>query len=97
MEWVFDGSEVWVVQLHKGGVSSTSTSTIVPGQPSTFREFDVSLGLEALRLLLPDVQQLGEGILLIGDVGITSHFGDLLRRAGIPSTLVRRGKIVAKV
>ncbi len=89
MEWVFDGREVWVVQLHKGSVASTA-DTIVPGQPLRFHEFDVGLGLEALRLLIPKVQQAGDGVLLIGDVGITSHFGDLLRRGGIPSRLVRR-------
>lgn len=89
LEWVFDGKEVWIVQLHKGSVNSI-TDTIVPGQPSTFHEFDVSLGLEALRLLIPEVQLAAEGIILIGDVGITSHFGDLLRRAGVPSRLVKR-------
>ena len=27
----------------------------------------------------------GEGITIVGDVGVTSHFGDLLREAKIPS------------
>jgi hypothetical protein len=95
MEWVFDGSEAWVVQLHKGSVSSTG-HTIVPGQPLTFHEFDVGLGLEALRQLVPRIQKSGDGVLLLGDVGITSHFGDLLRRAGVPSRLVRRGRMPDK-
>jgi hypothetical protein len=89
MEWVFDGRVVWVVQMHKGSVASTA-DTIVPGNPSRFQKFDVTLGLEALRALIPKVQEAGDGVLLVGDVGITSHFGDLLRRAGIPSRIVRR-------
>jgi hypothetical protein len=96
MEWVFDGRIAWIVQLHKGSVASTA-NTIVPGTPSNFREFDVGLGLEALRLLIPNVQQAGDGILIIGDIGITSHFGDLLRRAGVPSRLIRREGINKKV
>jgi hypothetical protein len=88
MEWVYDGTDVWVVQLHKGAVATTA-DTIVPGQPLRFRRFKVKEGLEALRNLLPEVQAGGDGIVLVGDVGITSHFGDLLRRAGIPSRLVR--------
>jgi hypothetical protein len=95
MEWVFDGREAWIVQMHRGSVAST-TDTIVPGQPLRFHEFDVGLGLEALRQLIPKVQQAGDGILLIGDIGITSHFGDLLRRADIPSRLVRREGIGIK-
>jgi hypothetical protein len=33
-----------------------------------------------------------EGIELAGDVGITSHAGDLLRRAAIPSRLAGLGQ-----
>jgi hypothetical protein len=88
MEWVYDGTDVWLVQLHKGPVAATA-DTIVPGKPVRFRKFEVEEGLEALRTLLPEVQACGEGIVLVGDVGITSHFDDLLRRAGIPTRLVR--------
>jgi hypothetical protein len=28
-----------------------------------------------------------DGIVVVGEVGITSHFGDVLRRAGIPSRI----------
>jgi hypothetical protein len=33
------------------------------------------------------LQGTGEGIVLAGRVGITSHLGDLLRRARIPSRI----------
>jgi hypothetical protein len=45
--------------------------------------------LEALRKLIAAIgeKNTDTGIILPGDVGITSHFGDLLRRARIPSRL----------
>ena len=60
---------------------------IVPGEPRKFRTFDVGDGLDALRGLIAEVQGTGDGIALEGRVGITSHFGDLLRRAKIPSVI----------
>jgi hypothetical protein len=49
--------------------------------------FRVSDGLEPLRELVAEVAGIGEGIVLIGDVGVTNHFGDILRPAEIPSRL----------
>lgn len=86
MEWVFDGQDVWVVQLHKGA-TETSGGTVVPGKPIRFRSFDVSEGVDALRTLAADAQTKGEGVVLVGNVGVTSHFGDILRRRGIPSKI----------
>src|SRR5262249_10862352 len=86
LEWVYDGRVAWVVQLHKGA-SSISERMIYPGQPAFFHRFEVSRGLEALRALIAQVQGTGEGLTLVGDVGITSHFGDVLRRARIPSRI----------
>ena len=85
-EWVDDGQAVWVVQLHSGA-SVSQGSTIVPGSPASFRRFAVEDGLERLRSLIDEVKQTGDGIALVGVVGITSHFGDVLRRSGIPSRL----------
>jgi hypothetical protein len=85
-EWAWDGVRPWVLQLHVGRTVSTS-QVIVPGSPATFHVFDVSLGLEALRRLTAELRNTDTGILLRGSVGITSHFGDLLRRAGIPSRI----------
>ena len=88
LEWVFDGTKVWVVQLHRGATSSFG-EIIVPGQPDHFRRFDVSGGVDALRAVAADARTKGEGIVLVGNVGVTSHFGDILRRLGVPSKIAR--------
>ena len=54
-----------------------------------FIDFKVKQGLEALRQLIPLAEKELVGIRLIGDVGITSHFGDILRKAKIPSRISR--------
>lgn len=86
IEWAHDGAQVWLLQLRQIAPVSTAT-TIVPGEPARFRPFEVELGLEALRHEIEIARACGEGILVIGDVGVTSHFGDVLREASIPSKL----------
>ncbi len=85
-EWVDDGTRVWVVQLHSGASVSLGR-TIVPGDAPLFHRFDVRNGLEPLRELVERVKPSGDGIVLVGFVGVTSHFGDVLRRAAVPSRL----------
>ncbi len=85
-EWVFDGASVWTVQLHRL-TGANEPQVIVPGTPATYHSFSVAEGLEALRALVDSIANLDEGIELVGDVGITSHFGDVLRQARIPSRL----------
>jgi hypothetical protein len=85
-EWVYDGKLTWVVQLHRGA-TATSGRTVYPGEANKFRQFKVADGIDALRALISEVQETGEGIILVGDVGVTSHLGDLLRRAKIPSRI----------
>ncbi len=85
-EWVDDGTRTWIVQLHCGATVS-SGHTIVPGDPATFRRFDVRDGLDRLRALIDEAANAGDGIVVVGDVGITSHVGDVLRKAGVPSRL----------
>jgi hypothetical protein len=41
--------------------------------------------LEALRELIELAARGGEGIVVTGEVGVTSHVGDLLRKAGLPA------------
>jgi hypothetical protein len=89
-EWVYDGTRVWVVQLHRG-ISVSSGETIFPSANDKhvhYIEYDTNNGLEGLRSMI-DAWQPGVGIALVGNVGITSHFGDVLRKARIPSKLVR--------
>jgi hypothetical protein len=85
-EWAYDGTRLWVLQLHVG--PSPSRGRIVyPGQPTTEHRFDVRDGLEELRSLVERVHGTGEGVVLVGSVGLTSHFGDVLRRAKVPSRI----------
>jgi hypothetical protein len=88
-EWAHDGDTAWVLQLHLAETAA-SAATIHPGCPSRWHRFDPTLGLERLRDLIASVGA-DEGIEVAGDIGVTSHAGDLLRRAAIPSRLVTAG------
>lgn len=83
IEWACDDTSVWVLQMHKmldalpGGVLS-------PGNATAWIDFDPTDGLEELRALIEELHGRGRGIRVTGDVGVTSHVGDLLRQAGIP-------------
>lgn len=85
IEWVHDGNQVWCVQLHVG-VTQTSGSIIVPGEASDWSSVSASEGLEAIRKRLDSLPD-GFGILVEGDVGVTSHIADLLRKKGSPARL----------
>ena len=84
-EWVHDGKTVWCVQLHQGRSISTSR-VIVDGEPEEWLDFEVLRGLPALRELLSKAP-LGAGILVLGEVGLTSHIADVLRKEGRPARL----------
>jgi hypothetical protein len=88
MEWAFDGENVWVLQLHVGAASN-EPDTIVDGPAKEWLEFDVKEGLPKLREQLTKHPS-DVGIILVGDIGITSHFGDLLRGRRIPSRIHRK-------
>jgi len=85
-EWVYNGEQTWVVQLHRGA-TRTSGRTIYPGEARVYHRFDVTKPIDELRDLIARVQGTGEGIILTGNIGVTSHMGDLLRRAKIPSRI----------
>jgi hypothetical protein len=87
-EWVYDGNKIWIVQLNLVK-SKLSSDMIFPGEVASFIPFQVERGLEELRELVFDLQSKNIGIELKGDVGITSHFGDVLRNGKIPSKLTR--------
>jgi hypothetical protein len=85
MEWVYDkNGRTWIVQLHRGKTSSQGL-VIHKGEASFYHRFDVADGIDELRKLIATVEGRGEGIILVGQVGVTSHLGDLLRKAEIPS------------
>jgi hypothetical protein len=84
-EWVHDGSRAWIVQLHKGATDSAA-STIVPGDAPHWEVFEVSRGLEALRGFLDQLP--GDvGVSIEGEIGLTSHIADLLRKARRPARI----------
>jgi hypothetical protein len=92
LEWAHDGASVWLLQLRQVA-PLFDASVIVPGEPGRFRRFEVADGLDALRAEIEHARELDEGIEVIGNVGITSHFGDVLRQAGVPSRLVRADSV----
>jgi hypothetical protein len=85
-EWAHDGARPWILQLHRGA-SAGSGRVIFPGEPARFHPLEIAAGIDALRALISRVEGTGEGVVLVGRVGVTSHFGDLLRRARIPSRI----------
>jgi hypothetical protein len=86
-EWVHDGERVWVVQLHKGGTSSAA-ATLVPGDAPEWAVFRASDGLEALRSFIARLPA-GVGIRIEGEIGLTSHIADLVRKAKRPARIAR--------
>jgi len=85
-EWVFDGDQVWIVQMHKGQ-SVSSGDVFVPGEARNWVTFKAEDGLPALRELVSNLPE-DTGIRVEGQVGMTSHLADLLRRSGKPSIRV---------
>lgn len=84
-EWVHDGARAWIVQLHKGATDGAA-STIVPGDAHRWEVFEVSRGLEALRGFLAQLP--GDvGVRIEGEIGLTSHIADLLRKARRPARI----------
>ena len=87
IEWVYDGKEIWIVQLNQ--IKNVSDGTvIVEGKVCSYEKFYVSEGLESLRNKIKNLKS-NTGIELIGNVGISSHFGDVLRQAKIPSFITK--------
>ncbi|ACC74069.1 hypothetical protein PPMP20_33255 [Paraburkholderia phymatum] len=82
-EWVHDGRKVWIVQLHRGATQSAE-GVLVPGEAKVWNRFYVSTGLNALRSALETLPE-SEGIVLVGEIGLTSHIADVVRKAGKPA------------
>lgn len=94
LEWVHDGDELWIVQMHRGGTISIG-NVVYPGTATVEHEFLVSSGIAELRDLADRLAGTGEGVVLVGQVGVTSHFGDVLRRARVPSRIEARDAVPA--
>jgi len=90
MEWVYDGTDAWVVQMHRGQVSNSSSNIIVDGSPSSYERFVLEPNnLESFRNRVELAKQQGIGLEVVGNFGITSHIGDILRKAQVPSKIIR--------
>jgi hypothetical protein len=85
-EWVWDGRSVWIVQLHRRA-KGVSASVIHPGEAERYVRFDPSQGLQGLRDLVAEIANANVGVIVTGEIGVTSHVGDILREARIPSRL----------
>lgn len=84
VEWVYDGAGIWIVQMNQLKHISKG-NVIVKGEAFEYLDFDVKNGLSELRKLINEIEGKNIGIRLLGNVGITSHFGDILRQFNIPS------------
>lgn len=82
-EWVYDGMQAWVVQLHAGRSCSASDGTIVPGEAAEWVSIETG-SLADLRNALAELPP-GTGVILRGEFGLTSHIADVVRKAGFPA------------
>jgi hypothetical protein len=87
IEWVHDGSQAWVVQLHVGATGS-SANALVAGEADSWYRFEISNGLAAMRDVITSIPE-NVGLILVGDVGLTSHVADLARKWGRPTRIER--------
>jgi hypothetical protein len=85
LEWVHDGERAWVVQMHRGATVSAA-GVLVPGEARHWTRFEVANGLEQLRSLIAHLEP-GHGLDLIGEVGLTSHIADVIRKARVPARI----------
>jgi len=84
-EWVHDGKQAWIVQLHRGA-TETDHMNLTLGEADDWLEFDIAAGLPALRLFLAGLP-ISTGVILKGRVGLTSHLADLVRKAKVPAKI----------
>jgi len=89
LEWAYDEEIVWILQMQQIEHAVGGT-VIVPGEATQFKSFDVADGIDPFREFVASAKAAGDGIILVGSVGITSHFGDILRRSGVPSRIEPR-------
>lgn len=87
-EWAHDGRDVWVLQLHVARFAVRDPDVLSPGEAATWIDFDTADGLPRLRELVSRAKTVGAGVLVRGRVGLTSHVGDVLRKAGVPGRRV---------
>jgi len=85
-EWVHDGKQAWIVQLHRGATES-APMRLTSGEATYWKEFNVTEGLARLRKLLGSLPP-DTGLVLKGRVGLTSHVADVIRKARVPTKML---------
>ena len=86
IEWAHDGTSVWVLQMHRTN-DAVGAGVLNPGDAADWLTFRPSDGLERLREIIALAIESSMGIEVTEPVGLTSHVGDLVRRAGVPARL----------
>jgi hypothetical protein len=86
VEFAHDGEQPWIVQLHRSSATEDIRSTDEPS-PARWLTFDPVTGLDQLRTLINEAKNGGCGIEMTQPVGATSHVGELIRAARIPSRI----------
>jgi hypothetical protein len=87
IEWVHDGSRVWILQLHRGA-TDTGGDVLVPGEAAHWFDIGAQQPLAEIRAALESLPE-GAGVQIIGDIGLTSHVADVVRKRGRPARLIR--------
>lgn len=89
-EWVLDeNNELWIVQFNKLNHKSTN-NIIVPAECENIEyiDFDTTTNdIDSLRGIIKHIQSQSAkgGVRVLGNIGVTSHIGDILRASSIPS------------
>ena len=82
IEWVFDGSAVWVVQLN---IADSQQQKVTIDENIEWEKFQFSKGkLEDFRRRVMELRGTGKGIIIIGDVSPLSHLGEIAENQGVP-------------
>lgn len=93
-EWVYDGVDVWIVQLHMGTVESDIEHRVIyKDEVSRYVDYHPADGLDKLRELIKTIDaeaaastwHMKKGVRVVGNVGMSSHIADVLRKAHIGS------------
>ena len=89
-EWVSDTNGIiWLVQMNQIEEIYAGQDVIVGGEVENYIDFKQEEGIDKLRTLVDTIDKQRIGVKIIGNIGVTSHIGDILRRAKVVSKIQR--------